>query len=107
MKIPILLVTHDLEDCFALADNVLIFEAGAIVHRGAPLELLRNPGTASVARLLGDFNLYEAEVIALDPGRQTSRLRLSAMRSTARICAGASRATGSRCERSGRASRCE
>ena len=73
---PILLVTHDLEECFALADNVLIYDAGRIVHRGTPLELLRNPGTPGVARLLGDFNVYEAEVLALDPARQASRVRM-------------------------------
>jgi molybdate transport system ATP-binding protein len=75
-RIPILLVTHDLEECFALADRILIYDAGHIVHRGSPAELLRTPGTADAARLLGGFNIYEAEVIALDPGRQTSRLRL-------------------------------
>ncbi len=76
LRIPMLLVTHDLEECFALADQVLIYDAGRIVHRGSPLELLQNPGTPAVARLLGDFNLYEAEVLAMDPGRQTSRVRL-------------------------------
>ena len=73
---PMLVVTHDLEECLALADSVLIYDSGKIVHRGTPLELLRNPGTAAVARLLGDFNLYEAEVLTLDPGRQTSRIRM-------------------------------
>jgi molybdate transport system ATP-binding protein len=76
LAIPILLVTHNPEECFALADRVLVYEQGTIAHRAAPLELLANPGTAGVARLLGGFNIYEAEVIALDPGRQTSRVRL-------------------------------
>jgi molybdate transport system ATP-binding protein len=76
LTVPVLLVTHDPEECFELADQVLIAEAGRIVHRGSPLELLRNPGTAAVARLLGDFNIYEAEVLTLDPVRQTSRLRM-------------------------------
>ena len=76
LAIPILLVTHNPEECFVLADQVLVYEAGSILHRAAPLELLRNPGTADVARLLGGFNIYEAEVVALDPGRQTSRVRL-------------------------------
>jgi molybdate transport system ATP-binding protein len=76
LQIPILLVTHDLEECLALAERVLIYDAGRIIHRGSPADLLRNPGTASVASLLGGFSIYEAEVIALDPGRQTSRLRL-------------------------------
>jgi len=76
LKIPMLLVTHDPEECFALADKVLIYSGGKIIHRGTPLELLRNPGSEAAARLLGDFNLYEAEVLALDPARQTSRVRL-------------------------------
>ena len=76
LRVPVLLVTHDLEECFAMADRVLIFEAGRIIHRASPADLLRNPGTAGVAQLLGGFNIHDAEVIALDPGRQTSRLRL-------------------------------
>jgi molybdate transport system ATP-binding protein len=76
LRIPVLLVTHDLEECFALADNVLIYSRGRIVHRGAPLNLLHNPGTSEVARLLGDFNIYQAEILALDPAQQTSRIRM-------------------------------
>jgi molybdate transport system ATP-binding protein len=76
LRVPILLVTHDIEECCALAERVLILEAGRIVHRGSPLELLRNPAFAGVAELLGGFTIHEAEVISLDPARQTSRLRL-------------------------------
>jgi molybdate transport system ATP-binding protein len=76
LKVPIFLVTHDAEECFALADRVLVYEVGRIVHKGTPAELFANPGTAAVARLLGGFNIYEAEVLAIDPGRQSSRLRL-------------------------------
>jgi molybdate transport system ATP-binding protein len=76
LKIPVLLVTHDPEESFALAGRVLIFDSGRIVHRGSPDELLKNPGTAEAARLLGGFTVYEAEVISLDPSRQISTLRL-------------------------------
>jgi molybdate transport system ATP-binding protein len=76
VKIPVLLVTHDPAECFALAEHVLIYDAGRIVHRGSPTELVQNPGTAAVAHLLGGFTVHDAEVIALDPSRQTSRLRL-------------------------------
>jgi molybdate transport system ATP-binding protein len=75
-KIPILLVTHDTEECFAVASNVLLYENGRIVHRGSPLELLRNPGTRAAATLLGDFSFFEAEVLTLDPARQTSTVRI-------------------------------
>jgi molybdate transport system ATP-binding protein len=76
LKVPIILVTHDPEECFALADRILIYEAGKIIHTGSPTDLLANPGSVPVARLLGGFNIYEAEVIALDPARQTSRVRI-------------------------------
>jgi molybdate transport system ATP-binding protein len=76
LRVPVLLVTHDPEECFALAERVLIYDAGRIVHTGTPTELLQNPGTAEAAQLLGGFTVYEAEVISLDPGRQTSTLRL-------------------------------
>jgi ABC-type Fe3+/spermidine/putrescine transport system ATPase subunit len=71
-----ILVTHDLEECLSLADSVLIYDSGSIVRRGAPLDLVRNPGTTATARLLGGFNLFEAEVLSLDPGRHTSRIRI-------------------------------
>jgi molybdate transport system ATP-binding protein len=76
LRVPVLLVTHDLEECFAVAERVLIYEGGRIVHSGSPADLLRNPGTAEIAQLLGGFIVYDAEVIALDPGQQTSRVRL-------------------------------
>jgi len=37
LAIPILLVTHNPEECFALADQVLIYDGGVIMHRAAPL----------------------------------------------------------------------
>ena len=73
--IPILLVTHDLEECFELAEEMLILCEGRIVQSGAPREILEQPASADVARLLGISNLFEAEITALDPGRNTSKLR--------------------------------
>jgi molybdate transport system ATP-binding protein len=76
LQVPILVVTHDAEETFALADRVLVYDGGKILRTGSPAELLENPGTVRVARLMGGFNVFDADVIALDPGRQTSRLRL-------------------------------
>jgi molybdate transport system ATP-binding protein len=73
--IPILLVTHDLEECFELAEEMLIIRDGRIVQSGPPREILEKPANVDVARLLGLPNLFEAEITALDPGRNTSRLR--------------------------------
>ena len=65
LRIPILMVTHDFEECLALGDRVLeVYEGGRILHRATPDELLQSPGTTAVARLVGGFNIYEAEVLA-------------------------------------------
>lgn len=74
-RIPILLVTHDLDECFELADEMLIIREGRIVQTGAPQKILERPASVEVARLLGISNVFQAEVTALDPGRNTSRLR--------------------------------
>ena len=74
-KTPMLLVTHDLAECFELGEEMLIVNQGRIVQKGAPRHMLDEPASLEVARLLGAFNLLEAEIVTLDPGRHTSRLR--------------------------------
>jgi ABC-type sulfate/molybdate transport systems ATPase subunit len=73
---PVLLVTHDLDECFELADEMIVVRAGKIVQSGAPKGILDAPANLDVAKLLGAFNLLPAEIRALDPGRKTSRIQL-------------------------------
>jgi len=74
-QIPILLATDQLEECFQLADQMLILRDGRIAQSGRPREILEQPESVEIARLLGISNLFQAEITALDPGRNTSRLR--------------------------------
>jgi molybdate transport system ATP-binding protein len=74
--VPVLLVTHDLEECFEMATTMLVLHGGRIVQTGAPQTVLEQPANAEVARLLGAANVFAAEIAALDPGRNTSRLKL-------------------------------
>jgi molybdate transport system ATP-binding protein len=75
-KIPILLVTHDLDECFELGNEMMILSHGKIVQRGTPREILDQPANADVARLLGEFNLLEGVIRLLDPGRNLSRVQV-------------------------------
>ena len=75
-NIPVLLVTHDLDECFELGEEMLILREGRIVQGGAPRKILDRPANLEVARLLGAFNLLPGEIRALDPGRNTSRIRI-------------------------------
>lgn len=74
---PILLVTHDLDECFELGDRMFVMKAGRVVQEGTPPEIFDKPASVEVAHLLGIYNLIEAEVVTLDPGRNTSALQLS------------------------------
>lgn len=51
--IPTLLVTHDTDEAFALADRVAVMDHGRIVRSGTPEEVWHRPQTAAVAALLG------------------------------------------------------
>ncbi|HLJ16630.1 MAG TPA: ATP-binding cassette domain-containing protein [Bryobacteraceae bacterium] len=73
---PILLVTHDLDECFELGDEMLVLREGRLVQSGTPRKVLEQPASVEVARLLGSFNLLAAEILALDPGRNVSLVRV-------------------------------
>lgn len=62
-----LYVTHDQEEAFAVADRVLIMQAGDIVQRGTPEEVYCRPATPFVAQFLGLSNLIPGEVVSLEP----------------------------------------
>jgi len=74
-SIPILLVTHDLEEALELGDQMLVLRDGRVVQSGQPREVIDQPANVEVARLFGLYNLLPVEIRALDPGRNSSRLR--------------------------------
>ena len=73
---PALLVTHDLDEALELGDQMHVFRQGRIVQSGTPQGVLDAPGSVEIARQMGVYNLLAAEILALDPGRNTSRLRV-------------------------------
>ena len=77
LEIPLLYVTHDLDEAVMLGNRMLVYEAGKIVQAAEPRMVLSRPANAKVAQMLGHANILEAEILALDPGRDTSRLRVS------------------------------
>ena len=75
-KIPVLLVTHDLDECFELGEEMIVLRDGKIAQSGAPGDILDRPASVDVARLLGAFNLLSGQIRALDPGRNSSRVQI-------------------------------
>jgi molybdate transport system ATP-binding protein len=75
-ELPVLLVTHNLDECFELASQLYIIQDGKVIQRGTPVEVTSQPANRSVAELLGLYNILAVEIEALDPSRNTACVRL-------------------------------
>lgn len=64
-RIPILYVTHDNEEVFALGERVLILDRGQIVAEGSPREVVPMPSRAALAPVAAFENVLDTTVVAL------------------------------------------
>jgi molybdate transport system ATP-binding protein len=74
LQVPVVLVSHDIEECFELADSIAVVENGRLLQEGSREAVLQKPATVEVARLLGIYNIVLTEIRALDPAANSSRL---------------------------------
>ncbi len=81
----VLLVTHDRDEAFALADRLVVLDAGLLVQQGPPASLWRRPRTEVVARLLGLNGIVTLEVTAGRAAAPWGPVRLDRPDGTARV----------------------
>ena len=62
LQMPVLLVTHDLHEAAMLADRMCILHHGRTLQVGTPTEVMSQPDTPEVARLVDIRNVFEARV---------------------------------------------
>ncbi|MFT4606430.1 MAG: molybdate transport system ATP-binding protein [Urechidicola sp.] len=74
IKIPILLVTHDLDEAAMLADRLTVLHKGKTLQHGVPAEILRHPVDALVARLMGHTNIFSATIEGHYPEQGLTRI---------------------------------
>jgi len=75
--VPALLVTHDQEDAFAIADRIAVLHKGRILQTGTPAQLYNNPASLEVAKFIGRGALVpctvsEGRVVVTIAGRSLS-----------------------------------
>jgi molybdate transport system ATP-binding protein len=75
--IPILYVTHNREEVFALGDRVLVLENGRIIADGTPHGVMAAPRRESLAQLIGFENIFHAAVVAAHEDRGTMTCRIA------------------------------
>ena len=59
LNIPAVLVTHDPEEAFLMADRIALMADGRIIQEGSPDELGAHPNSAAAAKLLGCRNVSD------------------------------------------------
>ena len=62
-----LIVTHDQEEAMTMADRIAVMNEGRIVQVARPEVMYEAPACRYVAEFLGDVNLFETTVTALEP----------------------------------------
>jgi molybdate transport system ATP-binding protein len=62
LQMPVVLVTHDLEEAAMLADDLCILHRGRTLQTGAPVHVMTQPANALVARLVDLKNVFTARV---------------------------------------------
>jgi molybdate transport system ATP-binding protein len=58
VSVPMVLVTHDLQEARRLADRVVILDGGTTLQSGTPAAVFSRPRNARVAQLVGIQNLF-------------------------------------------------
>ena len=75
-RIPILYVTHDREEVYALGERVMVLEAGQLIAEGTAHDVLRRPELESVAQLVGFENIFDSSMIERHAGQGTMTCRI-------------------------------
>jgi len=66
LNLPIIIVTHDLNEASFLANRMVVLHKGETLQQGVPETVMRMPKNATVARLVDVRNLFSALVYQVD-----------------------------------------
>jgi molybdate transport system ATP-binding protein len=62
-------VTHDFTEAYRLADRIIVYESGRVIQEAPRAELLWQPASESVARVMGLRNVLHGVVVKAMPDR--------------------------------------
>ena len=73
-KLPIIHVTHDLNEARRIADRLCIIHHGKTLQSDTPEQVMNHPERADIASLIGHYNIFRARVAGHDHEAQTTRI---------------------------------
>jgi molybdate transport system ATP-binding protein len=63
LSMPVIFVTHDLEEAARLADRLAVIHRGVLLQAGPLTEVVSRPNSPAVARLVGMRNIFDGIVL--------------------------------------------
>jgi molybdate transport system ATP-binding protein len=73
--IPAVVVTHDFAEAYRLGDRLVVYDAGRVIQSAPRAELLWQPASEAVARIIGVRNILRGTVVKATPDRIQIRWR--------------------------------
>jgi molybdate transport system ATP-binding protein len=72
LAIPVVFITHDLEEAYMLADKLAVLDKGQLLQSGSRDQIFYHPTSERVARLLGIRNIIAGKVTEVSSERRTA-----------------------------------
>jgi putrescine transport system ATP-binding protein len=66
LGLTFVIVTHDQEEAMTVADRIGVMDGGRLIQVAPPSEIYEQPNSRWVADFIGDVNLIEGRVVAVD-----------------------------------------
>lgn len=70
LGITFIFVTHDQEEALSMSDRVVVMEEGLIEQIGTPRQVYEEPQSLTVAKFIGEVNIFEGEILSVNDNKQ-------------------------------------
>jgi len=74
LDVPVIMVTHDLYEACSVADTLVVYSGTGVVQVGAPRELIADPATPEIRRLLHAMDIPDTVFVKRRQGKKTGRV---------------------------------
>jgi molybdate transport system ATP-binding protein len=69
-NIPIIFVTHDVDEAFVVAEEIVVLNEGKVEQRGGKEDIFYRPQTHSVAKFFGAKNIFRGKIEEMGPEKR-------------------------------------
>ncbi len=66
LNVPMIFVTHDLDEAFQLSDTLAVMKDGQVLQMGSRDRLFESPQSSEIARMLGVSNILNGKICATE-----------------------------------------